>query len=412
MSTKNQKIFLKVFFSLLFIFSVFKIYDNTVSRDAWQYGEWLINYQSGFIRRGLIGEIIYHLSFIFQNNIAFTTVILVSSICLIYYKLLYELFKRVNINYIWLLLIFSPLIFFFIINTNKIGIHKITILYAFYIYYLLELSKDKFDPKKFTIIHLILLCSLFIYEVYFFYFPYFILPSLVLANRTNRKKLFIFYSIFLFLAIFLMIILYQYKGTADNSLVICQSLGTFAPMKCEWWGAIGAFSLDYSKGIQLAPIENYFFNIIPQKFYMHDDILSYLGFIIYLVYALFPFYFFYILSKSRIKNLKKNIILAIFLIFIFGLPLFHTSEDWLRWFSYHSNLTLYFLIFLVSKKYINFEKNKKFTEFKNKLNIKLYRNLFIIFLVLYPVFLQHNHFFWKGVRLELTIIKMIDKNLD
>ena len=188
MSTKNQKIFLKVFFSLLFIFSVFKIYDNTVSRDAWQYGEWLINYQSGFVRRGLIGEIIYYLSLGLQNNIALATVLLVASICLIYYSYLYQLFKRVNINYVWLLLFFSPLIFFFIINTNKIGIHRITILYAFYIYYLLELTKNNLSSIKFVSIHFLLLVSLLIYEGYFFYFPYysFILLKLSCLPQCHR----------------------------------------------------------------------------------------------------------------------------------------------------------------------------------------------------------------------------------
>ena len=211
MSTKNQKIFLKVFFSLLFIFSVFKIYDNTVSRDAWQYGEWLINYQSGFVRRGLIGEIIYYLSLGLQNNIAIATVLLVASICLIYYSYLYQLFKRVNINYVWLLLFFSPLIFFFIINTNKIGIHKITILYAFYIYYLLELTKNNLSSIKFVSIHFLLLVSLLIYEGYFFYFPYFMLPTILVSPKAKQFKLIIFYLGFIVLATLLMLILFYFK---------------------------------------------------------------------------------------------------------------------------------------------------------------------------------------------------------
>ena len=408
MSTKNQKIFLKVFFSLLFIFSVFKIYDNTVSRDAWQYGEWLINYQSGFVRRGLIGEIIYYLSLGLQNNIAIATVLLVASICLIYYSYLYQLFKRVNINYVWLLLFFSPLIFFFIINTNKIGIHKITILYAFYIYYLLELTKNNLSSIKFVSIHFLLLVSLLIYEGYFFYFPYFMLPTILVSPKAKQFKLIIFYLGFIVLATLLMLILFYFKGETQNALGICESLGEFAPMKCNWWGAIGAFSFDYSQGLQMVPVEHKFFGVIPQKFYMHDDLLSYLGLLTYLVYSLFPFYLFYLCASSKIKNLKKSL----WFIIIFSLPLFHIAEDWLRWVSYHTNFMLYLLAFLVIKKLLTIEKSKTFSSIKKLLDFKVYRNLFIVFLFLYPIFLQHHHFFWKGVRLEFTVIKLIKKQLN
>ena len=52
---------------LLFIFCLLIIIGgllNTLSNktyldDSWTIGEWLINYQGGFVRRGLLGEAIY-----------------------------------------------------------------------------------------------------------------------------------------------------------------------------------------------------------------------------------------------------------------------------------------------------------------------------------------------------------------
>ena len=106
MSAKNQKIFLKVFFSLLFIFSVFKIYDNTVSRDAWQYGEWLINYQGGFTRRGLVGEILvqinYFLNFKIRNLVFIFEIILLFT----YYFYIINLFKKIDFSPLLILIIF------------------------------------------------------------------------------------------------------------------------------------------------------------------------------------------------------------------------------------------------------------------------------------------------------------------
>ena len=64
-----MKSFLKYFLTVLALFSLFRLFDNSINRDAWQYGEWLINYQNGFVRRGLIGELIYFVSNIFNQNL-------------------------------------------------------------------------------------------------------------------------------------------------------------------------------------------------------------------------------------------------------------------------------------------------------------------------------------------------------
>ena len=91
MAKKNY--FLQFFFIFLTLFSLFKLLDNSINRDAWQYGEWLINYQNGFIRRGLVGEIIFLFANIFNNNIQITFLIVISSICILYYYISYR-FKR------------------------------------------------------------------------------------------------------------------------------------------------------------------------------------------------------------------------------------------------------------------------------------------------------------------------------
>ena len=58
----KENYFLITFFVILSIISLARLFDNAIQLDSWQYGEWLINYQSGFVRRGIIGEIIYFFS--------------------------------------------------------------------------------------------------------------------------------------------------------------------------------------------------------------------------------------------------------------------------------------------------------------------------------------------------------------
>ena len=67
--TKNinlENIFSFIFLTIIFVGAIFNIVANkTYTEDNWTIGEWLINYQGGFVRRGFSGQIIYLLSSIF-----------------------------------------------------------------------------------------------------------------------------------------------------------------------------------------------------------------------------------------------------------------------------------------------------------------------------------------------------------
>ena len=60
---KNVDYFLSIAFFILIIFGVLlnTISNKTYLNDSWTIGEWLINYQGGFVRRGFLGEGIYFL---------------------------------------------------------------------------------------------------------------------------------------------------------------------------------------------------------------------------------------------------------------------------------------------------------------------------------------------------------------
>ena len=45
-----------------FIFQAIKFYSFYLEYSDWQYADWIINYQGGFIRRGFIGK--YYLTYI------------------------------------------------------------------------------------------------------------------------------------------------------------------------------------------------------------------------------------------------------------------------------------------------------------------------------------------------------------
>ena len=60
------------FVSLIILGIPLNLYKNRFYDDSWTIGEWLISYAGGFVRRGLPGLIIYHISiqlYITQFNV-------------------------------------------------------------------------------------------------------------------------------------------------------------------------------------------------------------------------------------------------------------------------------------------------------------------------------------------------------
>ena len=123
--------FKRAFFNFLFLslisYTTLSIFYSAVSFN-WTFQDWNINYDGGFVRRGLGGEFfsfikefIYgeDLQFYFGVPINFTYFYILSLINLIFYVLLLNFFKNVNLNFKNFFIIFSPISLPFVIyNTG------------------------------------------------------------------------------------------------------------------------------------------------------------------------------------------------------------------------------------------------------------------------------------------------------
>jgi hypothetical protein len=64
---------------VLSIWHVYFIYQNViVLKNAYTYGDWLISYADGFVRRGLGGEILIFISHLSGDHLGATTFVLLS----------------------------------------------------------------------------------------------------------------------------------------------------------------------------------------------------------------------------------------------------------------------------------------------------------------------------------------------
>ena len=99
----------KIYLSVLFLFAIFFLFQKYDNKVEWTISEWLINYQGGFTRRGLLGEIVFQLSKIFSITVREMIFVLQVGAYLLYYTLLYKFIKDVNKNLLLVFAIFSPL---------------------------------------------------------------------------------------------------------------------------------------------------------------------------------------------------------------------------------------------------------------------------------------------------------------
>jgi len=395
----SEKKYLFIFFFLLFSISFIKLVDNAINLDAWEYGEWLINYENGFIRRGLIGEIIINFSNFSKINIQHSFVTILTIISAFYFYKCYSLFKEIKLNIVNIFLFFSPIFFLFFILVNGVGIRKEILIYIYYLCFLTDIIYKKKSQKVYDY-YLFLFPLLFlIHESFFFYLPYLFLPLILISSKKDIKKLFFKFIVSALFSILVVLLLYYFRGTFEHTLKICESLGSYAPVRCTEWGPTYALQHDLLKDQT---------NQDMSFFYFQADIKSWLGYTIYVFYAFFPIFLFIKsvrLNHSFLKD-KHFGYLSIF-IFIWSLPLFHVAEDWSRWFSIHYHLLSFFLFFSLYLKKLKFRFSKKI----KKLNILFLKkkNIFILLGVAYSTLLAHEEYFAKDVDLKISILEIIQR---
>ncbi len=207
MKKKIDKYILQVTFIFFLIINLIYFYINLVENNEsniYAFNELFINYQAGFIRRGLLGEIAWQLNenFLIEPRTFFSYLFL--TIYLTKVILFFNLFKRFILSkIIFVLIFFSPsLLLFHIYSPDlfflKDAIIKLAFLFHAFIFYKFNIStKDKvkyFEYLKYVIIPILFLLIL-THEYQVFSLSLHILISLGFAqNKKEIKKISLIYS--------------------------------------------------------------------------------------------------------------------------------------------------------------------------------------------------------------------------
>ncbi len=366
MNILKKNILFFYFIYLLFGIYIYSILQINEFPQKYVFTEWLINYQGGFIRRGFLGELIFYLSTTLNIEIKFLILIFQLLFYSIYFIFYYFLFSKIKINFFWVLIIFSPILFAYpLIELMSLGRKDILIISLFLIYS--SINYRSLNSLYFSFIFFFGV-STFVHEITFFYLFHYLMIFYInkefnLKTKIEKFHIYIFFSFLIFL-LYLNLFLH-------NRAIIDEIINSYNYKEITAYS--GAFS-------HLEP------NLLTvlRGTLSHATIINVTKFLIVFLLNSFPFLYF-----IKFKNIKyfstKNIFV---LFFILSLPIYALVLDWGRVIYLNHNffsilLLIYFRFNLINLEYLNVK--------INNLNIKSKVFLFIfVCLLVSPDILSYN----------------------
>ena len=359
--------YLSFYLLIIISFSYFFLYiKHNVGNDS-TISEWLINYEGGFTKRGLVGQLAIELSRIFELKLRWVIFLLQSLACTIYFFFLYKLLGNLKIERITVLSIFTPIFILYPIAEIEVLARKEILVFSLFMFYLFIPRKSIFKMFSFIIFTSF---SILIWEPIIFFFPLVLIFEIIenKIERFNFDLLRIILSFIPSLIVVYFIIFFPLTTNEHNAMafILKEEFGQNCYMSC---------ALLKSK------------SSIFQQFQGNFGKYSLEIFIRYLLIHVIGFFPIIILLKnSTLKN--KNLLLFKFFnkpIFIFLaslLPviiLFAMGYDWGRWvnITYVMLALIYFHLLLNNNLILNLEK------LENNFIYKIKGKFFIIFFVIF-----------------------------
>ena len=114
--TRKFNNYFLLFTTFIFFTAVYWLYrKHNVGNDS-TISEWFINYEGGFTRRGIIGQISFELADFFNLRLRFVIFVSQSITYFVYMFLIYKFIKNIPQNISTIIAIYSPL---FLLSDNQ-----------------------------------------------------------------------------------------------------------------------------------------------------------------------------------------------------------------------------------------------------------------------------------------------------
>ena len=360
-----------LYYILIFIVcGIFILYSkHDVGNDS-SLSDWLINYSGGFVRRGLVGQIVLEFAYFFSIKLRDAIVIFQIISFVTYYVLVFFLLRRTVTNRLLILSVFSPVFILFpIAEIEALGRKEIFILLIVILYFFSNIRDIKTQIIfKFFIFPI----SILIWEPAIIFYPYLLLIDLVVfkINKLNKNLIWLFLS---YLVVFLVTIFVYLNSISSENFdlmrnILINDFGENCYMSCLFVGNQSQNSL-----MELANA--------------NAAIVKPLHIIRYTLIVLIGFYpLFNLLKISKLNNKElfflsnyKNLLFPFIVVFSPSLFLYILMYDWGRIVHISYSFMLLSYIFLLKNNLIKIDQDKLSQNIFINLSNKMFFILFIIF---------------------------------
>ena len=364
---KNINFYIFIYLSILFLFSVFFLYQkHDVANDS-TISEWLINYEGGFTKRGLIGQLAIYLSNFFIIKLRDTIFILQILLVGIYFFLIYHFLKNIFYNKIFIFAIFTPIFILYPIAEIEVLARKEIFIFIYLLIYTfipIREKKHKFHYKFFLFPVAVLIWEPVIFFILFFFFL-----DLIENNIKKINKLFCFKIISYFPSILLVLYIALNPISEESHNLMRSSL-------------MENFNENCYMSCELLKTKS----SIYQQFQGNFDKYSIEIFVRYILIIIIGFGpLFILLFNSKLKNKiffldKFNNLLFPYLILLSPvILLFAMGYDWGRWVNISYVISIISFIYIY--KYNLITLSEEFLD--NKLLKNINKNIFIFIVIIY-----------------------------
>jgi hypothetical protein len=332
---------------LLFLLAITSRFAWTFAKDKdnWKIGDWLINYDGGFVRRGLPGEAILCLVGFGYGQAAWAVAVLQISLYVFVFAAVYLLLRDVRWSFPMLALLLSPATLAFQVLSSSGGLRKEIILFGA-MSLLILLARNRAGPasENFLCSHpvfasllvtvLAQVCVLS-HESLVLYLPY-LFAVVVIAMHNWRTSIYVCIvpTLLAFVSAFMAA---KHHGSLQIAEAVCKS--------------VGGTSLEASQGICSGAIAylprnvTYVASEVRRYFVRYDYPLLYGPRVIL---SLMPaaYLLVLLLRKTETRRHAKIVTAAFGVAFFCSLLLFYIAIDWGRWIYIHAMCLLLLLLFV------------------------------------------------------------------
>ena len=368
---KNWSNYFQIYVLALIFFGIFFLYSkHDVGNDS-SLSDWLINYEGGFVRRGLIGEIITNFSSVLSLKLRDSILIFQLLFFVSYYFLIILFCKNLFHNRIIILAIFSPIFILYPVAEIEVLGRKELIIFVIFLSYLL------FDIKSFKvqIIYKLILfpASILTWEPVFLFFSFIVLIDLFVFEIKDFDKKFYYVLLSYLVSILIAIQIYLNPFPVENYNVMRDFLkkefGESCYMSCGFVGQQSANSFSE------------LFRMFLEKF----KFVYAIRYLIIIIVGFFPLYLLSIFSKVTNKKQVlfiskfKNLFFPFLLAFLPSTVLYLVMYDWARVVHISYTFSVLTFLYLIKENFIELSNRKVQSSYISKIPKKFFIIVFFLF---------------------------------